>query len=140
MHLFRGTSPKCVLTPQKETSSHIFKMTIFSKWDIFRQNAGKKKNELWKRYYYLLNRNGVYSWLKSLGLNNSWLKSPRSKLGVEKSRVEMSFNLGKAFLFTMKWESKPKRQNLVLNLATVDKISQTFGYMIKQSITRSLKI
>ena len=38
------------------------------------------------------------SWLKSPGLKNSWLKSlglkgPGLKLGVEKSGVEMSFNL-----------------------------------------------
>ena len=37
------------------------------------------------------------SWLKSLGLKSSWLKSlgltgPELKLGVEKSKVEMSFN------------------------------------------------
>ena len=37
------------------------------------------------------------SWLKSLGLKSpglesSWLKSPGLKLGVEKSRVEMTFN------------------------------------------------
>jgi hypothetical protein len=32
MHLFRGISPKCVLTPQKETSCHIFEMAIFSKF------------------------------------------------------------------------------------------------------------
>jgi hypothetical protein len=32
MHLFRGISPKCVLTPQKGTSCHIFRMAIFSKF------------------------------------------------------------------------------------------------------------
>ena len=32
------------------------------------------------------------SYLKSLGLKNSWLKSQGLKLGVEKSRLEMSFN------------------------------------------------
>ena len=32
MHHFRAILPKWVLTPQKETSSHIFKMAIFSKF------------------------------------------------------------------------------------------------------------
>ena len=48
MHVFRGISPKCVFTPQKETSCHIFKMAIFSKnfgnlmtYNI-REYAGKK--------------------------------------------------------------------------------------------------
>ena len=31
-------------------------------------------------------------WLKSPGLKSSWLKSLELKLGVDKSRVEMSFN------------------------------------------------
>ena len=48
MHPFRGISPVCVLTPQKETGCHIFKMTIFSKFfgDVMtykiRENAGKR--------------------------------------------------------------------------------------------------
>ena len=29
MHLFRGISPKCFLTPQKKTGCDIFKMAIF---------------------------------------------------------------------------------------------------------------
>ena len=32
MHYFRGSLPKWVLTPQKETSCHIFKIAIFSKF------------------------------------------------------------------------------------------------------------
>ena len=32
MHYFRGSLPKWVLTPQKKTSCHIFKMAIFSKF------------------------------------------------------------------------------------------------------------
>ena len=32
MHLFRGISPKCFLTPQKETGCHIFKMDVLSKF------------------------------------------------------------------------------------------------------------
>ena len=46
------------------------------------------------------------SWLKSPGLESSWLKSPGLKglglkLGVEKSGVEMSFNLAKPTLKSM---------------------------------------
>ena len=32
MHYFKGSLPKWVLTPQKKTSCHIFKMAIFSKF------------------------------------------------------------------------------------------------------------
>ena len=48
MHHFRAILPKCVLAPPKETSSHIFKITIFPKYfeafmrQIVRQNTGKK--------------------------------------------------------------------------------------------------
>ena len=48
MHHFRAILPKWVLTPQKETSSRVFKMAIFSKFfltfisHIIRYNAGKK--------------------------------------------------------------------------------------------------
>ncbi len=35
------------------------------------------------------------SWLKGLGLESSWLKNLGLKIGVEKSGVEMSFNLQK---------------------------------------------
>ena len=48
MHHFRGKIPKYVLTPQKETSSPIFKIAIFSKFfgnfmsHIIRLNAGKR--------------------------------------------------------------------------------------------------
>ena len=48
MLLLGGISPKCDLTPQKETGYYIFKMTIFSKFfgnvmtHIIRENAGKR--------------------------------------------------------------------------------------------------
>jgi hypothetical protein len=48
MHHFRAISPKWVLAPPKEKSSHIFKMAIFSKFfgsfmrHIVRSNTGKK--------------------------------------------------------------------------------------------------
>ena len=48
MLLLVGISPKCDLTPQKETGYYIFKMTIFSKFfgdfmrHIIGQSAGKK--------------------------------------------------------------------------------------------------
>ena len=56
MHPFRGISPKCVLTPQKETGCHIFKMTIFSKFfdDFMRHiiglNAGEKINQFFQLF------------------------------------------------------------------------------------------
>ena len=48
MHHFMASLPKWVLTPPKETSSHIFKMVIFPKFfwafmkHIIRWNTGKK--------------------------------------------------------------------------------------------------
>ena len=46
----------------------------------------------------MVEKSGVEKFLFALGLKSSWLKSPRLKglglkLGVEKSGVEMSFNL-----------------------------------------------
>ena len=48
MHHFMASLPKWILTPPKETSSHIFKMVIFPKFfwafmkHIIRWNTGKK--------------------------------------------------------------------------------------------------
>ena len=50
MHHFMASLPKGLLTPPKETSSHIFKMALFPKFfgssmkHIIRLNAGKKQN------------------------------------------------------------------------------------------------
>ena len=41
----------------------------------------------------MVEKSGVEKFLLALGLKSSWLKSLRLKLGVKKSRVEMSFNL-----------------------------------------------
>ena len=47
------------------------------------------------------------------------------------------FGLGEAFLLTRKWKSEAEGQDLILNSAAVYKIRQTFGYVIKQSLSRT---
>ena len=54
----------------------------------------------------MVEKSGVEKFLLALGLKSSWLKSPGLKglglkLGVEKSGVEMSFNLAKPTLKSM---------------------------------------
>ena len=56
----------------------------------------------------MVEKSGVEKFLLALGLKSSWLKSLGLKglglkLGVEKSGVEMSFNLQKEFLGGMHW-------------------------------------
>ena len=46
MHHFRVILPKLVLTPQKETSSCVFKMTIFSKFFGFHEACNQVKCRL----------------------------------------------------------------------------------------------
>ena len=92
MHHFRGKIPKQVLTPQKKTSCHTFKMTIFSKFfvdvmtHIIRENAGK-------RMKYFLN----FSLIKIVNLLWSLFQVPTLYILPWIGKVYQSLGFGKFY-------------------------------------------
>ena len=77
MHHFWASLPKCVLTPPKEISSHIFKMAIFPKFfeafmsHIIRKNTGKKTKLLSELFTNKFFENSFVLFVSKQSLNHS---------------------------------------------------------------------